>query len=53
MPGLPNFISLSNFEHDVVEWLRAPDSSSGVSDQRSGGSSPSQRTCVLERDTLA
>ncbi len=36
----------------VAEWLSAPDSSSGVSDQQSEGSSPSHGTCVFEQDTL-
>ena len=33
------------------EWLRAPNSNSGVSDQQSVGSSPSCDTCVLKKDT--
>ncbi len=36
----------------VAERLRARDSSSGVSDQQSVGSSPGRGTCVLEQDTL-
>ena len=35
----------------VAEWTRAPDSSSGVSDQQSSGSSPGIDTCVLKQDT--
>ena len=36
----------------MTEQLRAPDSSSGVFDQQSVGSSPGRETCVLEQDTL-
>ena len=35
----------------VVMWLTAPDSSSGVSNQQSVGSSPIRDTCVLKQDT--
>ncbi len=34
-----------------ANWLRAPDSSSGVSDQ-SAGSGPGRGPCVLEQDTF-
>ncbi len=36
----------------MAERLRAPESSSGVSDQQSVGSSPGHGTCVLEHDAL-
>ena len=36
----------------MVEQLRAPDSSSGVSKQQSVGSSLGHCTCVFEQDTL-
>ncbi len=36
----------------MSEWIRAPDSSSGVSDQQSVGSSPGRDTCVLKKDSL-
>ena len=36
----------------MVQRIRVPDSSSGVSDQQSMGSSSSCGTCVLEQDTL-
>ena len=35
----------------MAERLRPPDSSSGVSDQQSVGSSPGRDTCVLKQDT--
>ncbi len=35
----------------VAEWIRSLDSSSGVSDQQSVGSSPGRDTCVLKQDT--
>ena len=34
----------------MAERLRAPDLSSGVSDQQSVGSSPGRDTCVLKQD---
>ncbi len=36
----------------LAEQLRAPDSSSGVSDQQSVGLSPDRGPCALEQDTL-
>ena len=36
----------------MAQQLRAPNSSSGVSDQQSVGSSPGCGTCVLEQDDL-
>ena len=38
--------------HNVAEWLRALDSSSGVSDQQSVSLSPGQGSVVLQKDTL-
>ena len=35
----------------VAEWSSALDSSSGLSDQQSVGSSPVLDTCVLKQDT--
>ena len=35
----------------MAEWLRGPNSNSGVSDQQSVGSIPSRDTCVLKQDT--
>ncbi len=37
----------------VAKQLRVPNSSSGVSDQQSVGSSPDHGTCVLEQETLS
>ena len=43
--------SFAGFVHVKAEWIRTPDSSSGVSDQQSVGSSPGLDTCVLIQDT--
>ena len=35
----------------MAEWIRTPNSSSGVSVQQSVGSNPGRDTCVPEQDT--
>ncbi len=52
-----NKFSLPTYVFDDIPWcvvaerIRALDSSSGVSDQQSVGSSPGRDTCVLKQDT--
>ena len=49
--GRNAWISRYEMFNVMAEWIRAPDSSSGVSVQQIVGSNPGRDTCVLKQDT--